>query len=175
MSEVTEAKTQGKSKSKFSIQEIRYVGLFTAVIAVMAQISIPMPMGVPMTMQTFAITLAAVVLGAKLSTISCVVYLDKFVGPTGGFLISFPLMAFIIGFGVEHRKAFKGAFVVALVAGTVVNYVVGVVMFCLLTHSSVMVGITACVLPFIPTAIIKAVLASIIGFAVRRAVPGIRK
>ena len=76
---------------------------------------------------------------------------------------------------VEHRKAFKGAFVVALVAGTVVNYIVGVVMFCLLTHSSVMVGITACVLPFIPTAIIKAVLASIIGFAVRRAVPGIRK
>ena len=72
MSEVTEAKTQGKSKSKFSIQEICYVGLFTAVIAVMAQISIPMPMGVPMTMQTFAITLAAVVLGAKLSTISCV-------------------------------------------------------------------------------------------------------
>ena len=192
MSEVTEAKTQGKSKSKFSIQEICYVGLFTAVIAVMAQIYIPMPMGVPMTMKTFAITLAAVVLGAKLSTISCVVYLllgavgvpvlanfsggfDKFVGPTGGFLISFPLMAFIIGFGVEHRKAFKGAFVVALVAGTVVNYVVGVVMFCLLTHSSVMVGITACVLPFIPTAIIKAVLASIIGFAVRRAVPGIRK
>ena len=158
MSEVTEAKTQGKSKSKFSIQEICYVGLFTAVIAVMAQISIPMPMGVPMTMQTFAITLAAVVLGAKLSTISCVVYL-----------------LLIIGFGVEHRKAFKGAFVVALVAGTVVNYVVGVVMFCLLTHSSVMVGITACVLPFIPTAIIKAVLASIIGFAVRRAVPGIRK
>ena len=45
MSEVTEAKTQGKSKSKFSIQEICYVGLFTAVIAVMAQISIPMPMG----------------------------------------------------------------------------------------------------------------------------------
>ena len=65
MSEVTEAKTQGKSKSKFSIQEICYVGLFTAVIAVMAQISIPMPMGVPMTMQTFAITLAAVVLGAS--------------------------------------------------------------------------------------------------------------
>ena len=97
---MSEAKTQGKSKSKFSIQEICYVGLFTAVIAVMAQISIPMPMGVPMTMQTFAITLAAVVLGAKLSTISCVVYLllgavgvpvlanfsggfDKFVGPTG--------------------------------------------------------------------------------------------
>ena len=66
------AKTQ---KSKLSIQQLCYVGLFTAVIVIMAQISIPMPLGVPMTMQTFAITLAAVVLGAKLSTISCTVYL----------------------------------------------------------------------------------------------------
>ena len=41
----------------------------------MAQISIPMPGGVPLTMQTFAITLAAVVLGAKLSTVSSVIYL----------------------------------------------------------------------------------------------------
>ena len=54
---------------------------------------------------------------------------DKFVGPTGGFLISFPLMAYIIGLGVEHRDAFKGAFVTAVIVGTVVNYVVGVAMF----------------------------------------------
>ena len=51
--------------SKFSVRDICYAGLFAAVIAVMAQISIPMPLGVPMTMQTFAITLAAVVLGSK--------------------------------------------------------------------------------------------------------------
>ena len=93
-----------------------------------------------MTMQTFAITLAAVVLGSKLSAIATLVYLalgavgvpvlanfsggfDKFVGPTGGFLISFPLMAYIIGLGVEHRDAFKGAFVTAVIVGTVVNYV----------------------------------------------------
>ena len=94
------------TKSKFSVRDICYAGLFAAVIAVMAQISIPMPLGVPMTMQTFAITLAAVVLGSKLSAIASLVYLalgavgvpvlanfsggfDKFVGPTGGFLISF--------------------------------------------------------------------------------------
>ena len=40
--------------SKFSVRDICYAGLFAAVIAVMAQISIPMPLGVPMTMQTFA-------------------------------------------------------------------------------------------------------------------------
>ena len=169
----------------FTVKNMCYVGLFTAVIAIMAQISIPMPLGVPMTMQTFAITLAAIILGAKLSTISSLIYIllgaiglpvlagfsggiSKFVGPTGGFLISFPIMAFIIGYAVDHRSAFKGAFVVGLIAGTVVNYIVGIAMFCILTQSSVAVGFTACVLPFIPTAIIKAILASLIGFPIRK-------
>ena len=33
------------TKSKFSVRDICYAGLFAAVIAVMAQISIPMPLG----------------------------------------------------------------------------------------------------------------------------------
>ena len=176
--------TKTAPKPVFTVRETCYAGLFAAVIAIMAQISIPMPGGVPMTMQTFAVTLAAVVLGAKLSTVSMVIYLvlgavgvpvlagftgglAKFVGPTGGFLI-FSLMAFVIGWGVEHRKAFPGAFVVALIAGTVLNYVVGVAMFCALTQSTVAAGLAACVIPFIPTAVIKAVLASVLGFGIRK-------
>ena len=190
MSEMQQAAVAAR-KSKMSVRDICYAGLFAAVIAVMAQISIPMPMGVPMTMQTFAITLAAVVLGSKLSTISSLIYIimgavglpvlanfsggfDKFVGPTGGFLLSFPLMAFIIGWGAEHRKDFKGAYVIALVVGTVVNYVVGVAMFVVVAHSTIVVGITACVLPFIPTAIIKAVLACAIGLNLRKRIPGLK-
>ena len=182
MSQNTQA--AAATKSKFSVRDICYAGLFAAVIAVMAQISIPMPLGVPMTMQTFAITLAAVVLGSKLSAIASLVYLalgavgvpvlanfsggfDKFVGPTGGFLISFPLMAYIIGLGVEHRDAFKGAFVTAVI-------VVGVAMFVVVAHSTIAVGITACVLPFIPTAIIKAVLACAIGLNLRKRIPGLK-
>ena len=176
MSQNTQA--AAATKSKFSVRDICYAGLFAAVIAVMAQISIPMPLGVPMTMQTFAITLAAVVLGSKLSAIASLANfsggLDKFVGPTGGFLISFPLMAYIIGLGVEHRDAFKGAFVTAVIVGTVVNYVVGVAMFVVVAHSTIAVGITACVLPFIPTAIIKAVLACAIGLNLRKRIPGLK-
>ena len=177
--------------SKFSVRDICYAGLFAAVIAVMAQISIPMPLGVPMTMQTFAITLAAVVLGSKLSAISTLVYvllgavgvpvlanfsggIDKLVGPTGGFLISFPIMAYIIGLGVEHKDDFKGAFVIFLVLGTVINYVIGVAMFVVVAHSTVAVGISACVLPFIPTAILKAVLASLLGLNLRKRIPGLK-
>ena len=47
-------------RSRFSVREICYSGLFAAVIAIMAQISIPMPGGVPMTMQTFAIICCSV-------------------------------------------------------------------------------------------------------------------
>ena len=189
MSQTTQAVSA--RKSKFSVRDICYAGLFAAVIAVMAQISIPMPLGVPMTMQTFAITLAAVVLGSKLSAIATLVYLalgavgvpvlanfsggiDKFVGPTGGFLISFPIMAYIIGLGVEHRDAFKGAFPVAVVVGTVVNYIVGVILFVIVAHSTVSVAVSACVLPFIPTAIIKAVLACAIGLNLRKRIPGLK-
>ena len=181
MSEMQQAAVAAR-KSKMSVRDICYAGLFAAVIAVMAQISIPMPMGVPMTMQTFAITLAAVVLGSKLSTISSLIYiimgavgLPVLANFSGGFLLSFPLMAFIIGWGAEHRKDFKGAYVIALVVGTVVNYVVGVALFCAVAKASVATGITACVLPFIPTAIIKAILASVIGFAIRERVPELKK
>ena len=80
MSQNTQA--AAATKSKFSVRDICYAGLFAAVIAVMAQISIPMPLGVPMTMQTFAITLAAVVLGSKLSAIATLVYLA--LGAVGG-------------------------------------------------------------------------------------------
>lgn len=180
--------SNSKKRSKLSIQDLCMTGVLTAVIVIMAQISIPMPLGVPMTMQTFAITLAAVVLGAKPGGLATLIYIllgavglpvfagfaggfSHFVGPTGGFLISFPIMAFIIGLGIDYRKKFKGAFVTFLVLGTVANYVIGVVMFCALTRSTVAVGLSACVLPFIPTAILKATLASVLGFAIRKRLP----
>ena len=170
--------------SKISVQDICSIALCTAVIAIMAQISIPMPLGVPMTMQTFAITLAAVVLGSKKGGISTLIYVlmgavgipvyagfaggfQHIAGPTGGFIISFPVMAFIIGLGVDKFRNVKGGFLICLILGTLINYVIGVLMFCLLTQSPVSVGISACVLPFIPPAIIKAALASILGLKIR--------
>lgn len=175
------------SNSKISIQDICSIALFAAVTCILAQISIPMPLGVPMTMQTFAVTLAAVVLGSKRGGLSILVYVllgaiglpvfagfsggfQNIIGATGGFIISFPIMAWLIGIGVEKRKQ-KGMFVLFLILGTVINYVIGVIMFCLIMQASVVTGITACVLPFIPTAIIKAVLAAILGLQIRDRLP----
>ena len=41
------------------------IGLFAAVLAVLSQISIPLPTGIPITLQTFAVALAAYTLGWK--------------------------------------------------------------------------------------------------------------
>ena len=88
--------------------------------------------------------------------------IQNLVGPTGGFLISFPIMAWLIGVGVEKEKR-TGMFILFLILGTVANYVIGVVMFCAIMHASVTTAVAACVIPFIPTAIIKAVVAAILG------------
>lgn len=171
-------------ESKISIQDICGIAIMTAITAVLAQISIPMPLGVPMTLQTFAVTLAGIILGAKRGAISMLIYLllgavgvpvfagfaggfTKIVGPTGGFLISFPIMAYIIGKGMELRQK-KGMLALMVVLGTISNYVVGIAMYCLIMKASVITGFTACVLPFIPTAVIKAVLATVLGLQIHK-------
>jgi biotin transport system substrate-specific component len=59
---------------KINTRDVCLMGIFPSFIAVMAQISIPMPLGVPMTMQTFAISLAGVMLGAKRGFFSTLAY-----------------------------------------------------------------------------------------------------
>ena len=176
------------NNSKTSVKDLCSIAIMAAVTAIMAQIAIPMPMGVPMTMQTFAVTMAGVILGSKKGGMSILVYvllgavgvpvfagfsggIQNLIGPTGGFIISFPIMAYIIGLGAEMRKK-KGMFTLMLILGTVFNYVVGVIMFCVVMDSTVMTAMTACVIPFIPTAIIKAVLASILGLQIRKRLIG---
>ena len=97
-------------KTNFKTLDLCMIGVVTAVIVIMAQISIPMPLGVPMTMQTFAITLAGIILGSKKGAVASLIYVllgavgvpvfanfsggyQLLVGPTGGFIISFPIMA----------------------------------------------------------------------------------
>lgn len=170
-------------RSKSTISDFCFIGIMAAVTAVMAQISIPMPMGVPMTMQTFAVTLAGIILGSRRGALSMLVYLligvvgvpvfsnftgglPSLVGPTGGFLVSFPIMAYLIGLGIEFKN--RLLFVLLLILGTLSNYVIGVLFYTVITGSSVIAGITACVLPFIPTAVLKAILASILGIQVKQ-------
>jgi biotin transport system substrate-specific component len=169
---------------KFDTRDICLMGIFPAIMVVMAQISIPMPLGVPMTMQTFAISLAGVMLGAKRGFFSALAYvilgaaglpvfagfsggMVKIVGPTGGFIISFPLMALLAGWGADRGR---NEMIMGLAAGSVVNFAAGMIFFMLSTGNGPDAAFTVCVLPFIPTAIVKAVAAGAIGLKIKRRV-----
>lgn len=172
-------------QSKTNISDFCFIAVMAAVTAVMAQIAIPMPMGVPMTMQTFAVTLAGIILGAKRGAASMLVYLligaagapvfsnftggvPSLIGPTGGFLLSFPVMAYLIGLGVELRN--KYLFILFLILGTIVNYAAGVLFYTVITGSSAAAAVAACVIPFLPTAVLKAILASVSGMQIKKRV-----
>ena len=172
-------------QNTLKIQDLCLIGLFTAVIAILAQIAIPMPFGVPMTLQTFAVTLAGIVLGSRSGALSTFIYMlvgaiglpvfanftggwQCLVGPTGGFILSFPLMAYIIGLGTQLRSKWKMAHWLGIFLGTTLNLLCGVLFFCAITQSKLSVGFTTCALPFLPTSILKAVLASILGLNIRR-------
>jgi biotin transport system substrate-specific component len=91
-------------------------------IALGAQIEIP-TQPVPFTLQTFFVLSAGAILGKRNGAISMCVYLmlgvlglpvfsggtfglQKILGPTGGYLLSFPIAAFVVGFLASVRREF---------------------------------------------------------------------
>ena len=99
-----------------STKQTILIGMCTAILSVLAQVSIPLPSGVPVTLQTFGVALIAYFLGTLNGTISTVIYIllgmmgvpvftnfkggiSAILGKTGGFLIGFILMAFLCGLG----------------------------------------------------------------------------
>ncbi len=180
------------TRTALTVADICYIAVFTAVIAVMAQLSIPMPGGVPMTLQTLAVPLAAIILGTRRGTAAVAVYLllgaagapvfsgfaggiGKLFGMTGGFLFSFPLMALAAGLGAQLSYNVKGnAFVRALplwtglILGAVINYAVGTAWFMFVADAGLMYSLSACVIPFIPTSVLKIVLAGLLGPMLRK-------
>ena len=174
------------NKMKFSVRELCYMALFTALIAACAQISIPLPTGVPITLQTFAIMLAGIILGAKKGTIATLVYVllamvgtpilanatggvGIVFGRTGGFILSFPIMPLIIGFfnKIGEDKSNKFLLPIGIVLAVIINYICGMIYFSIITSSSLIVAFTACVLPFILGDTAKIVIAIILGKSVK--------
>lgn len=167
-----------------SIQTLCMTALFTAVISILAQFSIPLPFGVPLSLQNFAAALTAILLGRRYGTLSIITYLiigmiglpvfanfrsglAAFVSPTGGFLLGYPFMVYLIGFGMEHREK-KGIYPLFLILGFLTDYLFGLVVFSLVTGTDFSAGITTCILPFLPADLIKGILVSILGIRLKK-------
>ncbi len=127
---------------KAAENKIVWIISFSFLTAIAAQFTIPVK-PVPFTLQTVAVLLAGAFLGAKKGAYSQLLYLAlgviglpvfaqipdgaigfaRLFGPTGGYLLAFPLAAFITGYLIEINKSyaivvssmFIGAIVIILV------------------------------------------------------------
>lgn len=171
-----------------NVRTLVLTALFAALTAVGAYLAIPNPLapGVPFTLQVFAIFLAGTLIGPRLAFLSQVVYLAlgaagapvfaggaaglvHFVSPSGGYLFAFPVMAWVIG-----RIAGPGAgwwrLTVANLAGVAVSWVLGGAGIATFGHVPWASAYAAGAV-FLPYDAVKAVLASTLALAVRRALP----
>jgi biotin transport system substrate-specific component len=119
----------------------------TVLTAIGAQVSIPLPFTpVPLTLQPVIVLLGGAVLGARLGMLSQVLYLIagavglpvfaaspllppgllRLLGPTGGFLLAYPVAAFVTGWLAERglgRRYFSS--VAAMMLGLAVIFACG--------------------------------------------------
>lgn len=151
----------------------------SAVTALAAQIAIPLPWSpVPLTGQTFAVLLSGAVLGARRGLIAQALYLAegafglpvfaggaagfaKLIGPTGGYLMAFPLAAACTGWLAERGwdRRFLTMFA-ALLTGSALIFAGGLSWLSRFVPADRL--LISGLLPFIPGDLIKSALASAI-------------
>jgi biotin transport system substrate-specific component len=172
-----------------TLQEVLLVLAGTAVLAISAKFKVPF-YPVPMTLQTLAVMLIAATYGARLGVMTMIAYLAEgalglpvftntppaiaslgyFLGPTGGFLIAYPIAALIIGTAADRgwdRSVPK--LLAAMVAGEAVVFALGFIWlawFAQLSSGAVGLGgakaFAGGVAPFLLADALKIVLASLI-------------
>ncbi|WP_308216640.1 biotin transporter BioY [Pseudalkalibacillus decolorationis] len=170
--------------------------MLAAVIGALGMVPpIPVPGSpVPITAQTLGVMLAGGLLGARLGALSLLVFIglimsglpvlsgmrggiDELVGPSAGYILSWPIAAFVIGYFVEKSwKSLKVWKVVLfnIIGGIIIVYAAGIpVMAFVLDLSIGQTAISA--LAFIPGDLIKAGTAAFIVVAMKRSNPVLTK
>lgn len=174
--------------TKSSTKDMVLVSMFAALLAVISQISLPMPTGVPITIQSFGIALVGVVLGWKLGLYSVLVYillgavglpifanfqggLRSLVGLTGGYILAWPV--FVVACG-QRFKSFSSKYQFALILassiiGLLFDEFAGGLQWSLLAGDRSFTSIMAySFVAFIPKDIFITVMAVICGRQIRK-------
>ena len=158
--------------------------LGTGVLALASQISVPM-VPVPITMQTFAITMIGVLYGWRLGALTVLAWLGEammglpvlaggsgglapFVGPTAGYLAAFPIIAALAGY--LANKGWTGSQVVksflAHLCANILCLAIGGAWLATLIGAEK--GLALGVTPFILGAVLKSALAAALVMALAR-------
>src|SRR5215211_3466009 len=171
--------------------------LMAAVTAVAAQITIPLPFSpVPFTLQVLAVILSGLLLGPRYGALAQAVYvlvgavgvpffaqfsggLGVVLGPTGGYLLSYPLAATLAGLAAHtaanatRHKALWTTFFCGC-AGLAVIYALGATWLAVITQLPFAAALAQGVLPFVPFDLIKVALAALVAIAAAPAIASSR-
>lgn len=170
-----------------STKHVLGVFLFAAATALAAQIRVPLPgTPVPMTLQTLAVTLCALTLGARMGTASMVIYvmvglvgfpvfadarggLDVVFGATGGYLLGFILAQPAMG-RITRREdgsyAGAGRLALGLIAGYAIIFTLGLAGLMVAASVGLPRALEMGLTPFIPGMLIKGAMAMALGLAI---------
>lgn len=170
----------------YRLKMLIIVALFSGLIGVLAQISIPLPFNlVPITGQTLAIGLAGTIIGSKHSTYATILYvimgaigipvfsnfkagLSAILSPTGGFIIGFIPTAFVIGYIIERFSLKVSIAFIANVIGMLITLFFGTVWYKFSMTVEWGVAFASTFYPFLLVGIIKAYMAANLGVLIRK-------
>lgn len=161
-------------------------GMFTAIISVMSQITIPLQ-PIPFSLSFFAIFLTGMLLKPKYAFFATLAYillgafglpvfaglrggLHVITGMTGGFIVAYPIMALITSTSYQLSKRVKiTAFIknisrialptLGMIISLLISYFIGTLWFSYVSGSTIAYSLTVCVFPFIAFDLLKIALA----------------
>ena len=167
------------------------VALFAALIAVLGLVpAFPLALGVLITAQSLGVMLCGTILGSKKGGLAALFFIvltlvglpllaggrggiGLLAGPSAGFIIGFPLAAYVTGWLMEKTKSVNIQISVSLstiVGGIVILYIPGLIGMMINAGMSLNAAVVA-VSIYLPGDILKVILATVVTSAIFKARP----
>lgn len=172
-------------KQLFSVRNMAFTAIMSALICIAAPFSVPTPSAVPLSIATFVIYLTGALLGKNRAALAVVIYLligfvglpvftgftggfARLAGVTGGFLIGYIPCAYLTGVFADTFGDRIWAVAAGAALGTLSLYLIGTAWFMLITDADIITALAGCVLPFLPFDIVKIAAAAAISIPLRK-------
>ena len=164
----------------FSVRKMAIIALMTAVLCILAPISIPVFISpVPVSLGVLAVYLTAYVLSPVDALISVIIFillgtfglpvfsgysggLSKLVGPTGGYIIGFLFTVYISSLFIHMKKGIIFD-VIGMITGLALCNILGTIWFSYQQGKGFIASLLLCVVPFLIGDAIKIIVAVILG------------